>query len=234
MTTLEREVMQRALATLEGWANHGEWVWPESALRTAKNNTTQSIIELREALSQLEQRCNPHPDAPHGFDRNASHNEDRYVCECESWGPEQQKPVLDEIEQYRMQMAGICTAAIGYWKEGDSIHPDYDTPALHDVAKLYAKYDALYKEKHNPTREPEQQEPSIETVYETIIKWDECGGKRSRRELARRIVEIYPHPARKWQSLTDEDIAEIRVNGAHWLQDWVARAIEARLKEKNT
>ena len=55
------------------------------------------------------------------------------------------KPVLQDIEQYRMQMAGICTAAIGYWKEGDGIHPDYDTLALRDVAKLYAKYDALYK-----------------------------------------------------------------------------------------
>ena len=31
--------------------------------------------------------CNPHPDAPHGFDRNASHNEDRYVCNCEHWTP---------------------------------------------------------------------------------------------------------------------------------------------------
>ena len=55
-----------------------------------------------------------------------------------------QEPVLQEIEQYRLQMAGISTAAIGYWKEGDGIHPDYDTPALRDVAKLYAKYDALY------------------------------------------------------------------------------------------
>lgn len=47
---------------------------------------------------------------------------------------------LQDIEQYRMQMAAICTAAIGYWKEGDSIHPDYDTLALRDVARLYAKY----------------------------------------------------------------------------------------------
>lgn len=52
---------------------------------------------------------------------------------------------LDDIEQYRCQMAGISTAALGYWKDGDSIHPDYDTIALRDVAKLYAKYDALYK-----------------------------------------------------------------------------------------
>jgi len=32
--------------------------------------------------------CKTHPDAPHGFDRNASHSEDRYVCECEYWEPE--------------------------------------------------------------------------------------------------------------------------------------------------
>ena len=40
-------------------------------------------------------RCNEHPDAPHGFLRDASHNEGRYVCECEFWEPpeEKQKPV---------------------------------------------------------------------------------------------------------------------------------------------
>lgn len=32
-----------------------------------------------------EPSCNPHPDAPHGFVRNASHNAGRYVCECEAW-----------------------------------------------------------------------------------------------------------------------------------------------------
>ena len=38
----------------------------------------------------------------------------------------------------------------------------------------------------------QQQEPvALETIYETIIQWDEGGGKRSRRELARRIVELY-------------------------------------------
>ena len=32
-----------------------------------------------------EPACNPDPRAPHGFDRNASHSEGRYVCECEFW-----------------------------------------------------------------------------------------------------------------------------------------------------
>jgi len=39
-----------------------------------------------------EPRCKDHPDAPHGFDRNASHNEGRYVCECEGWEPENEEP----------------------------------------------------------------------------------------------------------------------------------------------
>jgi hypothetical protein len=36
-------------------------------------------------LKQPENKCNPHPKAPHGFNRNASHANDRYTCECESW-----------------------------------------------------------------------------------------------------------------------------------------------------
>jgi hypothetical protein len=55
-----------------------------------------------------------------------------------------QPPNLADSEQYRMQMVGIGMAALGYWKEGDSIHPDYDTVALRDVAKLYAKYAELH------------------------------------------------------------------------------------------
>ena len=35
---------------------------------------------------------------------------------------------------------------------------------------------------------------ALETVYETIIDWDEGGGKRSRRELARRIEALYTTP----------------------------------------
>ena len=58
---------------------------------------------------------------------------------------EEKERALQDSERYRMQLAAICTAAIGYWKEGDNIHPDYNTLALRDVAKLYAKYDALYK-----------------------------------------------------------------------------------------
>jgi hypothetical protein len=46
-------------------------------------------------------------------------------------------------EREVMRLASISTAAQGYWKDGDSIHPDYDTVALHDVTALYQKYVAL-------------------------------------------------------------------------------------------
>jgi len=51
---------------------------------------------------------------------------------------------LDSIEQYRMQMAAISSAAIGYWVESTGIKPEYDTMPLRDVAKLYAKYETLH------------------------------------------------------------------------------------------
>lgn len=70
----------------------------------------------------------------------------RTLEENEQLKAQQAQPTdLQSIEQYRMQMAGISTAALGYWKEGDSTHPDYDTVALRDVAKLYAKYEELYR-----------------------------------------------------------------------------------------
>lgn len=33
--------------------------------------------------------CDPHPDAPHGYDRDSSFVQRRYVCLCESWEPEE-------------------------------------------------------------------------------------------------------------------------------------------------
>lgn len=44
-------LLRKALSTLEGWANHGDWVWPESALEQAKRNTEEAITALRERLA---------------------------------------------------------------------------------------------------------------------------------------------------------------------------------------
>ena len=39
-------------------------------------------------ILEVEVPCKTHPDAPHGFNRNASHAEGRYVCDCEHWEPD--------------------------------------------------------------------------------------------------------------------------------------------------
>jgi hypothetical protein len=39
-------------------------------------------------MDEKEVPCKDHPDAPHGFMRDASHSAGRYVCECEFWEPQ--------------------------------------------------------------------------------------------------------------------------------------------------
>lgn len=50
----------------------------------ARRKGTESTVSKPEG-----QPCNQHPKAPHGFDRNASHNAGHYVCECAGWEPYQ-------------------------------------------------------------------------------------------------------------------------------------------------
>lgn len=79
--------------------------------------------------------------------------------------------------------------------------------------------------------QPEQEPVALETVYETIIQWDEGGGKRSRRELARRIVALYTTlPQRK--PLTEKRIEELYSFWVVDCQDIVgfARAVERTVK----
>jgi hypothetical protein len=52
----------------------------EALERLSEENRRLGLYDSDETVE-----CNPHPDAPHGFDRNSSHNMNRYVCECESW-----------------------------------------------------------------------------------------------------------------------------------------------------
>lgn len=49
-----------------------------------------------------EPSCIDHPEAPHGFDRTASHNEDRYVCTCEHWKPENYVQVFEFSLHYKI------------------------------------------------------------------------------------------------------------------------------------
>ena len=51
----------------------------------------EEVYFNREQPAQ-EPKCSNHPDAPHGFCRDASHSAGRYVCECEGWEAEQLAP----------------------------------------------------------------------------------------------------------------------------------------------
>ena len=90
---MTKEVMQQALEALrmpcEFW-NKTQFI-----------KVTEAIKALEEALKQKENNfnCKTHPDAPHGFVRNASHSEDRYVCECEFWEPPAQDEPIAWLEE---------------------------------------------------------------------------------------------------------------------------------------
>ncbi len=50
------DAMKQALEALDGWANHGQWVWPETALEQCKRNTVEAITALRLAIEQAERQ----------------------------------------------------------------------------------------------------------------------------------------------------------------------------------
>ena len=84
---ISRELLERAATLLQdslhppaGCDSFDDW--------TAQGNALAA--ELRALLAAQPQAsykvpCKTHPDAPHGFCRNSSHSEGRYVCECEHW-----------------------------------------------------------------------------------------------------------------------------------------------------
>ena len=98
-----RKLLQRALDVLDSYDAEefakvadlmadirAELAKPEpEATVVAYSDTWFDIIEKYQRPTQLRARppCSRHPDAPHGFDRTASHNADRHVCVCESWAP---------------------------------------------------------------------------------------------------------------------------------------------------
>lgn len=89
------------------WAGYGPYPECIAWAKRGENGelvTAFSLIPLDESKWEViderydsvefateEKPCSNHPDAPHGFDRNASHNAGRYVCECEGWTPEATK-----------------------------------------------------------------------------------------------------------------------------------------------
>jgi hypothetical protein len=71
---------------------HTEFYWAALDKIRDMDEASKALAESRSSeLQKTEQNCKTHPDAPHGFCRNASLSEDRYVCECEFWEPPQRE-----------------------------------------------------------------------------------------------------------------------------------------------
>ena len=81
--------VQKRLATQWGYVEQPTQDFFERGKEIAKWADKQNEQPAQEV------ECSNHPDAPHGFCRNASHSAGRYVCECEGWEAEQpaQEPI---------------------------------------------------------------------------------------------------------------------------------------------
>jgi len=101
---MTKEVMQQAIEALYGFI-------PYLPLKDENqcNKYDKAIKALEEELKQEENNfgCKTHPDAPHGFVREASYLEGGYICECEFWNPpEQDEPVAYiNVEQRKLEWA---------------------------------------------------------------------------------------------------------------------------------
>ena len=96
--------------------------------------------------------CKKHPCAPHGYDRNGSHSEDRYVCTCEYWTPprecrgEELLEVITETQEHLRYLIEYCTS-IGVlhpergftWPDGEQWSVQIYKDMLGDKYKPYFK-----------------------------------------------------------------------------------------------
>jgi hypothetical protein len=99
-----RKAAEMALKALENMSPETDTL-VEVAPHVWEYRGNLAINALRQALTPEvtpEVPCKTDPRAPHGFDRNASHSADRYVCECEGWEPPRRQWVglTDEEVKY--------------------------------------------------------------------------------------------------------------------------------------
>ena len=109
-----------------------------------------ATIRAARAQGQAEPKCNPHPDAPHGFDRNASHSANRYVCECEGWEPEQAEQEPFDMDDHPPHRLCECRKCMEYFTP----LPDCDAFAASG----------------KPIAEPVKQEP-VGYAAQSVIDW---------------------------------------------------------------
>lgn len=97
----------------------------EERLRSKKKQINDELSDavkmvMSEEDSDYNQEvpCKTHPDAPHGFLRNESLTQNRYVCECEywDWEPEDtlKKAIHDDSGEWKITPAVIDAEVEGW------------------------------------------------------------------------------------------------------------------------
>jgi hypothetical protein len=180
---------------------------------------------IKEVMKQEQNapKCKTHPDAPHGFVRNASHSEDRYVCECEFWEPpEQDEPVAWFREE-----------------NGEKIY--YETKAWDDCLALYTKPQPK-QEQGDPVAWSDLLKDAQQIVKDKFLYKRFIDGTPLANDIPCWMADFaqqYTTPQiKKWAGLTKEDKYSIYIqctdvsSEPNW-EDF-ANAVEAKLKERNT
>jgi hypothetical protein len=207
---------------------HRELLWPNEVecttpiekneyepLYTTSLNPLDSIKSSKTLDAQPQQaekpKCNPHPKAPHGFDRNASHGADRHVCECESWdaydagieeGMKRERALWEMAENARE--LGLDYEPVP-WIENMTI--DSTNELSKPTAPVQEPFGYLWPTGRHPEfRFTQQLRDGVEgtPVYTT------------------------PQPQREWVGLTDAEIEEFDYYARDLVMD-----IEKALKERN-
>ena len=165
-----------------------------------------------ELEAKVEPKCNPHPKAPHGFNRNASHSADRYVCECEGWD------AYDAGYQ-----AGIedTYKRMDEPKQEAKVEPvAWDGYNLDDMCEAFNRVIEEHCHKKHPFHDPVNNDAMI--------------ALRTLRGFIPYMKRHTTPPQRTWVGLTDEEYKELhlQMGAVYFYQDY-GRAIEAKLKEKN-
>ena len=228
----EREAMKLALEALENWMRI-DTVEDMHIFETV--TAPEAIAVLRKALEQPEcTECNGM-----GF-------RDGVGDKCKKCGGEGAEPWDTTDMAHRAGGLSMEQEPVAWVRDLTSAQPNCVTDLRYmSVADTGAgvQYIPLYTSTIGEPVKERISEPDgnlvgfyLERVYEIIIDWDERGGKRSRRELARRIVNFYTAPTkREWVGLTEEEreylwgITPIEDEGRFAF----VLAVEAKPKEKN-
>lgn len=207
----DRDLLKQALHTLEGWANHGEWVWPESALEQAKRNTMDSITALRERLAQPEQALNLDPTPISGWGRQSV---GMSIPKTEPAQPEQSP--LDRMAENARELG------LDYEPVQEPVAHSIVAGALFDfMGWLTTRRERLVLSSSDDAA------PAADAIKD-------FAQMRSLSINDAQVQEWQKHlatpPRREWVGLTLDDMEELAVS-----KEWLAgtRWAEAKLKEKN-